>query len=157
MEGQNKNCCNPEVLKPLIWCAGIDSLFNKINCDRTAIDDMLGAASGVTDNNMLQYLGIIEQRTNELLAVQTYLNIKVSLRSYWLKLVAIVHTTVTVRTTHLCYLQLPDFVETLHTPGQARTCVYTFWSDSIRNSKIIIIISLICRCEQSWFYTFISK
>lgn len=82
MEGQNKNCCNPEVLKPLIWCAGIDSLFNKINCDRTAIDDMLGAASGVTDNNMLQYLGIIEQRTNELLAVQTYLNIKVSLRSY---------------------------------------------------------------------------
>lgn len=56
--------------------AGIDSLFNKINCDRAAIDDMLGAASGVTEGNMLQYLGIIEQRTNELLAVQTYLNTK---------------------------------------------------------------------------------
>lgn len=51
---------------------GIESLFNKINCDRSAIDDMLGAASGVTDSNMIQYLGIIEQRTNELLAIQTY-------------------------------------------------------------------------------------
>ncbi|RUS82977.1 hypothetical protein EGW08_009262 [Elysia chlorotica] len=56
--------------------AGIDSLFNKINCDRSAIDDMLGAATGVTDNNMIQYLGIIEQRTNELLAIQTYCNSK---------------------------------------------------------------------------------
>ena len=56
----------------------MDSLFNKINCDRSAIDDMLGAASGVSDGNMLQYLGIIEQRTNELLAVQTYVNSKVS-------------------------------------------------------------------------------
>ncbi|XP_078335356.1 coiled-coil domain-containing protein 63-like isoform X2 [Crassostrea virginica] len=56
--------------------AGIDSLFNKINCDRSAIDDMLGAQSGVTDSNMIQYLGIIEQRTNELLAVQSYVNSK---------------------------------------------------------------------------------
>ncbi|XP_013397891.1 coiled-coil domain-containing protein 63-like [Lingula anatina] len=52
--------------------AGVESLFNKINCDRSAIDDMLGAQSGVTNNNMLQYLGIIEQRTNELLSVQAF-------------------------------------------------------------------------------------
>lgn len=58
--------------------SGIDSLFNKINCDRSAIDDMLGAQSGVTDSNMIQYLGIIEQRTNELLAVQSYVNSKVT-------------------------------------------------------------------------------
>jgi len=55
---------------------GIESLFNKINCDRSAIDEMLGAASGVTDGNMIQYLGIIEQRTNELLAIQTYVSSK---------------------------------------------------------------------------------
>ena len=60
-----------------LMSSGIDSLFNKINCDRSAIDDMLGAATGVTDNNMIQYLGIIEQRTNELLAIQTYCNSKV--------------------------------------------------------------------------------
>lgn len=56
--------------------AGISSLFDKINCDKSAIEEMLGAASGVTDNNMIQYLGIIEQRTNELLAVQGYINSK---------------------------------------------------------------------------------
>lgn len=39
---------------------------------------MLGAQSGVTDSNMIQYLGIIEQRTNELLAVQSYVNSKVN-------------------------------------------------------------------------------
>ena len=59
--------------------AGIESLFNKINCDRSAIDDMLGATAGVTESNMLQYLGIIEQRTNELLAVQAYILAKVGL------------------------------------------------------------------------------
>lgn len=58
---------------------GIESLFNKINCDQTAISDLLGSSSGITDSNMLQYLGIIEQRTNELLAVQTFLNMKVCL------------------------------------------------------------------------------
>lgn len=56
---------------------GIESLFGKINCDRSAIDDMLGAAHGVTDGNMIQYLGIIEQRTNELLAIQSYITSKV--------------------------------------------------------------------------------
>ena len=58
--------------------SGIESLFNKINCDRSAIDEMLGAAKGVTDSNMIQYLGIIEQRTNELLAIQSYVSTKVS-------------------------------------------------------------------------------
>ena len=52
-------------------------MFNKINCDRGAIDDMLGAQAGVSDQNMLQYLGIIEQRTNELLAVRDYQSSKV--------------------------------------------------------------------------------
>ena len=48
-------------------------MFSKINCDRSAIDDMLGAQSGVTDQNMLQYLGIVEERTNQLLLIQAYL------------------------------------------------------------------------------------
>ncbi|XP_065069999.1 coiled-coil domain-containing protein 63-like [Rhopilema esculentum] len=52
--------------------AGIDSLFKKINCDQTSIVDMLGGHAGVTDSNMMQYLGIIEQRTNELLQVQAF-------------------------------------------------------------------------------------
>uniref|UniRef100_A0A0B7B968 ODAD1 central coiled coil region domain-containing protein n=1 Tax=Arion vulgaris TaxID=1028688 RepID=A0A0B7B968_9EUPU len=56
--------------------SSIDSLFNKINCNRSVIDSMLGAATTVTDTNMIQYLGIIEQKTNELLAIQAYCNAK---------------------------------------------------------------------------------
>lgn len=58
--------------------SGVDSLFNKINCDRTAITDMLGGKSGVTDANMMQFLGLIEQRTNELLQVHGFVATKES-------------------------------------------------------------------------------
>lgn len=58
--------------------SGVDSLFNKINCDRSAVTDMLGGASGVTDANMMQFLGLIEQRTNELLQVHGFITAKES-------------------------------------------------------------------------------
>ena len=37
---------------------GIDSLFNKINCDRSPIVEMLGDA-GVTETNMMQVSPIL--------------------------------------------------------------------------------------------------
>jgi chromosome segregation ATPase len=46
--------------------SGIQSVFEKIGCSATALSDMLGNG-GVTEGNMMQYLGIIEQRTNEIL------------------------------------------------------------------------------------------
>jgi len=55
---------------------GVDSLFNKINCDSTGIVDMLGGHAGVNDVNLMQYLGITEQRTNELIQVQAFLSSK---------------------------------------------------------------------------------
>ncbi|KAL1504879.1 hypothetical protein AB1Y20_008649 [Prymnesium parvum] len=45
---------------------GIQSIFNKIGCNTPANMEMLGN-EGVTESNMMQYLGIIEQRTNEIL------------------------------------------------------------------------------------------
>jgi DNA repair exonuclease SbcCD ATPase subunit len=45
---------------------GIQSIFSKIDCNSHAMGEML-ADSMVTEVNMMQYLGIIEQRTNELL------------------------------------------------------------------------------------------
>ncbi|XP_076821624.1 coiled-coil domain-containing protein 63-like [Clavelina lepadiformis] len=56
--------------------AGIESVFGKISCDRSAISDMLGDNDTVNENNMMQYLGIIEQKTNELLQIHTYLQMK---------------------------------------------------------------------------------
>ncbi|CAF0923586.1 unnamed protein product [Adineta ricciae] len=49
---------------------GIGSLFKKIGCDRGQIDHLLQSHEGVTEDNMIKYLGIIEERTNELLTAQ---------------------------------------------------------------------------------------
>ena len=56
---------------------GIESVFSKIGCDPTAITDLLGGHAGVTDTTVLQYLGTIEQRTNELLQLQAFIQAKV--------------------------------------------------------------------------------
>lgn len=45
---------------------GIQSIFTRIGATSTSVDEMLGN-QGVTESNMMQYLGIIEQRTSEIL------------------------------------------------------------------------------------------
>ena len=52
---------------------GIQSLFSKLECNTSSMADML-TDSMVTEANMMQYLGMIEQRTNEVL--QMYAAIK---------------------------------------------------------------------------------
>ena len=59
------------------YSIGIDSLFKKIGCDRRQIDQLLQSNDGVTEDNMLRYLGIIEERTNELLTAQATIAAKV--------------------------------------------------------------------------------
>lgn len=55
---------------------GISSLFGKIGCDGQLLNDLLGSAEGVKDDNVMQYLGLVEQRANELLAAQAYVDSK---------------------------------------------------------------------------------
>lgn len=45
---------------------GVMRLFDRIGCDKSSLNDMLGN-TGISENNIMQYLGIIEQRTNEIL------------------------------------------------------------------------------------------
>ena len=61
----------------VILFTGIESVFSKIGCDGSIITDMLGGHAGVTDITVLQYLGIVEQRTNELLQLQAFIQAKV--------------------------------------------------------------------------------
>jgi coiled-coil domain-containing protein 63/114 len=46
---------------------GIQSIFYKIGCEKMPQAEMLDKSEGVTEANMMQYLGIVEQRTNEIL------------------------------------------------------------------------------------------
>lgn len=57
--------------------SGVELLFRSIRCDSSVIQDMLGSDDRVTNKNILQYMGIIEQKTMELLQAQQYLQMKV--------------------------------------------------------------------------------
>merc|ERR1711916_323846 len=50
---------------------GIHSIFTRIGAANTYVDAMLGS-QGVTESNMMQYLGIIEQRTSEILQAYAF-------------------------------------------------------------------------------------
>lgn len=49
-----------------------------MECDRSVIEDMLGSSTGISENNMMSYLGLVEHKTNELLTIQAFLNSKVT-------------------------------------------------------------------------------
>ncbi|XP_023153907.2 coiled-coil domain-containing protein 114 [Amphiprion ocellaris] len=55
---------------------GINSIFSKLECDRSKVEDLLGSSTGITENNIMFYLGLLEQKTNELLTIQAFLNSK---------------------------------------------------------------------------------
>merc|ERR1711990_688845 len=46
---------------------GIHSIFSNIGCNMTGVSEVLGTG-GVTEGNIMTYLGLIEQRANEMLA-----------------------------------------------------------------------------------------
>uniref|UniRef100_A0A3Q0RXU9 Outer dynein arm docking complex subunit 1 n=1 Tax=Amphilophus citrinellus TaxID=61819 RepID=A0A3Q0RXU9_AMPCI len=54
----------------------VNRLFCKIECGHSVIEDVLGSSTGITENNIMSYLGLLEQKTNELLTVQAFLNTK---------------------------------------------------------------------------------
>jgi len=53
--------------------SGIESIFTTVECDQEETDELLGN-QGVTESNMIVYLGIIEQKINEI--IQAYAFIK---------------------------------------------------------------------------------
>uniref|UniRef100_A0A8C7CH05 Outer dynein arm docking complex subunit 1 n=1 Tax=Oncorhynchus kisutch TaxID=8019 RepID=A0A8C7CH05_ONCKI len=57
---------------------GVNSVFHKMDCDRSVVEDLLGSSSGIRENNIMTYLGLVEQRTNQLLTMQAFLNSRVT-------------------------------------------------------------------------------
>ncbi|XP_044030179.1 coiled-coil domain-containing protein 114 isoform X7 [Siniperca chuatsi] len=58
------------------YFTGVNSIFSKMECDRSVIEDILGSSTGISENNIMSYLGLVEQKTNELLTIQAFLNSK---------------------------------------------------------------------------------
>lgn len=74
--------------------SGVELLFRSIRCDSSVIQDMLGSDNRVTNKNILQYMGIIEQKTMELLQAQQYLQMKVCIMAI---LIVIYHGVSVIR------------------------------------------------------------
>nr|XP_046239300.1 coiled-coil domain-containing protein 114 isoform X1 [Scatophagus argus]XP_046239301.1 coiled-coil domain-containing protein 114 isoform X1 [Scatophagus argus] len=55
---------------------GVNSIFSKLECDRSVIEDTLGSSTGISENNIMSFLGLVEQKTNELLTIQAFLSSK---------------------------------------------------------------------------------
>ncbi|XP_054883554.1 coiled-coil domain-containing protein 114 isoform X2 [Poeciliopsis prolifica] len=55
---------------------GVDSIFKEVGCDYAAVEERLGFTSGITESNIITYLDLIEEKTNDLLSVQAFLKFK---------------------------------------------------------------------------------
>uniref|UniRef100_A0A7M4F439 Coiled-coil domain containing 63 n=1 Tax=Crocodylus porosus TaxID=8502 RepID=A0A7M4F439_CROPO len=51
-------------------------LFKQTNCDATKIKEQLGESDEITDLNLMQYFGVIEKKTNDLLLTEAFLRYK---------------------------------------------------------------------------------
>ncbi|GAA6105373.1 outer dynein arm protein 1-like [Tachysurus ichikawai] len=56
---------------------GVKRVFDKINCDREALDDMLCDSSGIKYSSVMIYLKMVEEKIDELLAIQNFIKSKV--------------------------------------------------------------------------------
>ena len=48
---------------------GVSAMWARLGCAELGLEELLGS-EGVTDTNLMQYLGVIEQRANQLLLVR---------------------------------------------------------------------------------------
>ncbi|NXE81240.1 CCD63 protein, partial [Cochlearius cochlearius] len=53
--------------------SGMEALFREISCDATKIMKQLGENGQVTDLNLMQFFGLVEKKTNELLLMESVL------------------------------------------------------------------------------------
>ena len=74
---------------------GISNMFEQAGCGTPAVRSLLGE-EGVSEGNMMQYLGILEQRTNEILQVSVSIGVSIS-----------ISVTASVQCQYQCQYQCP--------------------------------------------------
>ena len=71
-------CHRVTVMGMCFWLQeGISNMFEQAGCGTPAVRSLLGE-EGVSEGNMMQYLGILEQRTNEILQVSITTSVSIS-------------------------------------------------------------------------------
>ncbi|XP_029920369.1 coiled-coil domain-containing protein 114 isoform X2 [Myripristis murdjan] len=61
---------------------GLNSILSKLECDRSVLEDKLGSSAGISESNIMSYVGLVEEKTNKLLTLQAFINSKDADRDY---------------------------------------------------------------------------
>ncbi|KAM8867952.1 outer dynein arm-docking complex subunit 1-like, partial [Synchiropus picturatus] len=69
-----------ELLSQII--TGLSNVLSNVECGRSSLEDKLGFSSGINENNIMSYLSLVEQKTNELLSIQAFLHYKGLTKDY---------------------------------------------------------------------------
>nr|XP_033812087.1 coiled-coil domain-containing protein 63 [Geotrypetes seraphini] len=56
--------------------SGINTIFTIIDCDVSKIKLLLGTSEGIADHNLMHYFNAIEQKTSDLLQIETFLRLQ---------------------------------------------------------------------------------
>ncbi|XP_028301889.1 coiled-coil domain-containing protein 114 [Gouania willdenowi] len=84
-ESQTKDYENQAIIRGKILDevkTGVNNTVSKLECDRSVIGDTLISSTGITDNNIMSYLSLVEQKINELLTIQAFLKSKDAEKDY---------------------------------------------------------------------------
>uniref|UniRef100_A0A8B9H108 Coiled-coil domain containing 114 n=1 Tax=Astyanax mexicanus TaxID=7994 RepID=A0A8B9H108_ASTMX len=55
---------------------GVSTVLKTINFDQSMVEYLPGSSSGIRNNNIMTYLSLVEQKTNEMLTIQAFVNSK---------------------------------------------------------------------------------
>ncbi len=92
----------------LMLFLGLDSMFKRIDCNLGQMGGMLGSSSGITDSNLMTYLGMVEQKASELLTIQAFIKSKVPKRLHSLQHIYIyIYNENLTFTMYECYNWVP--------------------------------------------------
>ncbi|XP_068599028.1 coiled-coil domain-containing protein 114 [Brachionichthys hirsutus] len=64
---------------------GVNGIFSKLECGRSLMEGALGSSTGMNETNIMSYLALVEQKTDELLTVQAFFSSKDPEKDYNLK------------------------------------------------------------------------
>ncbi len=96
---------------------GVSAMWARLGCAELGLEELLGS-EGVTDTNLMQYLGVIEQRANQMLLVYLPHDLRTKLRfahclamSCSAGLSQLGHSHILKITLHLCSLHSGRMLE----------------------------------------------
>uniref|UniRef100_A0A667XNU9 Outer dynein arm docking complex subunit 1 n=1 Tax=Myripristis murdjan TaxID=586833 RepID=A0A667XNU9_9TELE len=84
------------------FLTGLNSILSKLECDRSVLEDKLGSSAGISESNIMSYVGLVEEKTNKLLTLQAFINSKVTSQNGTDRLTTLTTALISALKSNLC-------------------------------------------------------